>query len=209
MNKKQLRKIFTSAKEEDIDAFLKVFNEYAEEYDINTKFQKAAFLAQVREEVGTNLRSVRENMNYKNTALRKIFGYFKRNPNEANKYGRTSQHRANQEAIANRAYANRLGNGNVASGDGWKFIGGGFYQLTGRANYENIGASFPKALTADELVEKITTVKYGLLSAMAFWKINNCHKCTNIDDVTRIINKHTHTYARRRGYYQEIVSIMS
>lgn len=209
MNKNQIRKIFTSAKEEDIDAFLKVFNKYSEEYDIKTKFQKAAFLAQVREEVGTNLRSVRENMNYKNTALRKIFGYFKRNPNEANKYGRTSKHRANQKAIANRAYANRLGNGNTASGDGWKFRGGGFFQLTGKYNYEKIGKSFPESISADKLVDKITTVKYGLLSAMAFWKLNNCQKCTTINSVTRIVNKYTNTYARRRGHYQNIANIIA
>ncbi len=207
MTSNQLKQIFTTASDADIAAFLTVFHAEAKNYNIITPFQENAFLAQVLTEVGSDLKSVRENMNYSCSSLKLTFSYFKRNPNEARKYGRCDGHSANQAAIANRAYANRIGNGDVDSGDGDHFRGGGFFQLTGRGNYARIGESFPQPITADALADKITTVEYGLLSAMAFWDLNNCDKCSDIDSVTRIINKHTDSYAKRKGHYQSIAKI--
>ena len=207
MTSNQLKQIFTTATDADIDAFLEVFTRYAPKYNLSTTFQENAFLAQVLTEVGTNLRSVRENMNYTPASLKKTFGYFKKNPGEADKYGRTSSHKANQQAIANRAYANRIGNGDIDSGDGWDYRGGGFFQLTGYANYETIAQGM--GIVAEPLAKQITDVKYGLLSAMAFWKINGCDKCTHIDEVTRIINRNTSTYGKRKTAYHNVADIMS
>ncbi|AEK59390.1 hypothetical protein A5904_13275 [Acidithiobacillus caldus] len=101
---------------------------------INSKQKLAFFLGQVDVESGGGT-TLSENLNYSADALKKIFSYFKKHPDEANMYGRTKDHPANQEAIANRAYAKRNGNGDIASGDGWVYRGRGLLQVTGRGNY--------------------------------------------------------------------------
>mgnify|MGYP002652002814 CR=1 FL=1 len=101
---------------------------------IDTPARRAHFFGQVRQEVGSDGR-LDENLNYSPAGLKALFSYFAKHPAEAELYGRTDKHPANPEAIANRAYANRNGNGDVASGDGWLFRGRGLKQLTGRANY--------------------------------------------------------------------------
>ena len=181
MNVDKLELIFTSATPDDIQAFITVFNLHESEYGLTTPFQQNAFLAQVLAEVGSELKSVRENLNYSCDSLMKTFGYYRRNPDLARKHGRCGGHKANQVDIGNHAYADRIGNSGINSGDGYRFRGGGFFQLTGRANYEQIGQSLPIQHTAEELEEDITTVEYGLVSAMAFWFLNGCHECTHID----------------------------
>jgi predicted chitinase len=120
---------------------------------IDTKRKLAHFLAQVKQEVGPDVR-LTENLSYTPEVLKEKFSYFKKHPDEAELYGRTYEimeetkivkgkpvkvkvkkvRPADQEAIANRAYANRdNGNGDVASGDGWRYRGRGMIQLTGRA----------------------------------------------------------------------------
>ena len=89
-------------------------------FGINTNLRLAHFLAQVREEIGEEFKPISENLNYSNTALKNLFEVFKQKPELADKYGRNIQP-ANQEMIANIAYANRLGNGNIESGDGWRY----------------------------------------------------------------------------------------
>jgi len=119
---------------------------------IDTKRKLAHFLAQVKQEVGPDVR-LTENLNYTPDQL-KEFSYFKAHPDEAELYGRKDVwleetkivkgkpvkvkrrvlQPADEEAIANRAYANRNGNGDVASGDGWRYRGRGMIQLTGKSN---------------------------------------------------------------------------
>ena len=101
---------------------------------LNSPERLAHFFGQVLQEVGQRIRLV-ESLDYRADRLGSIFSYFRRNPDEALLYGRTADHPADQEAIANRAYADRNGNGNVESGDGWRFRGRGLKQVTSRANY--------------------------------------------------------------------------
>lgn len=209
MTSKQLKKIFKTAKAEDIEAFLQVFNTHAKRYNIETSFQESAFLAQVLTEVGSDLKSVRENLNYTVASLKKTFGYYKRNPKHATRDGRRTGHKANQENIGNHAYANRIGNRSIGSGDGWHFRGGGFFQLTGRDNYARIGGKFPIPIGEEFLADHITTVTHGLISAMAFWQINGCGGCKDINAVTRIINRHTKSYAKREKHYKSIAKILA
>lgn len=110
---------------------------------IDTKRKLAHFLAQVKQEVGVTMR-LEENLNYTPQDLKDNFSYFKKHPKEADLYGRIPKHRANQEAIANRAYAKRNGNGNVASGDGWRYRGQGMIQLTGKSNYKSFTTNHKK-----------------------------------------------------------------
>jgi len=207
MNAAKLKQIFTTASEEDIQAFLFVFLDHAEEYNIVTKFQENAFLAQVLAEVGSNLKSVRENLNYNCSALKNTFGYYKKHPHLALEHGRCNGHPADQVAIGNHAYANRIGNSGPVSGDGYRFRGGGFFQLTGKANYERIGKNLPIPHTAEELETDILQVDYGLISAMAFWRENHMDKATHIDETTAIINKHTNSYAKREKAYLGVAGI--
>lgn len=95
------------------------------------------FFGQVLQEVGQGLRLV-ESLDYRADRLAPIFSYFRRNPEDALLYGRTDDQPADQEAIANRAYADRNGNGDIESGDGWRYRGRGLKQVTGRANYRHL-----------------------------------------------------------------------
>lgn len=114
--------------------FLGVFQKYA----INTPKRIAHFLAQIHEESGGFTRFT-ESLDYTPQGLIKTFGVNQISVSQANLYGRTSAHKANQEAIANIVYGGAWGKvnlGNTQKGDGWKFRGRGLIQLTGRANYE-------------------------------------------------------------------------
>jgi predicted chitinase len=123
------------------DADTKLLTAIAREIDLrivigqlNSPDRLAHFFGQVQQEVGTKVTLV-EGLDFRADKLADPYSYFRRHPDEALLYGRTEDHPADQEAIANRAYANRNGNGDVASGDGWRFRGRGLKQLTGRANY--------------------------------------------------------------------------
>jgi putative chitinase len=128
----QVKEIFPSAAADKISGVTSSFNDAYLKFEINTCLRKAHFFAQIKQEVGASIATAAENMNYSPDGLRNTFGYFQRNPREADLYGRTKAHPANQQAIGNRAYANRLGNGDVASGDGWKYRGKAIFSSPAR-----------------------------------------------------------------------------
>ena len=109
-----------------------------EKFGIDNPLRLSHFLSQCAHESG-NFKLVRENLNYSADGLRKIFPKYFPTIEVANKYARQP------EKIANRVYANRMGNGDEASGDGWKYKGAGFVQLTGKDNY----TAFGKAINED------------------------------------------------------------
>ncbi len=134
---------------------------------------EAAFLAQMLHESG-NFTCMRENFNYSPANLMATFNHgatIRFTPDMAEMYGRSVYHPANQEQIANIAYANRMGNGSIASGDGWRFRGRGPGQLTGRANYEECGLSLGIDLVGDP--DQVATVKIGCLAFAWFWAMGN------------------------------------
>lgn len=111
-----------------VDKYLPYINKYAEAFKVNTPLRIIHFLAQVAVE-SAELRFVEENLNYSSSGLLKVFPkYF--NKNTALVYARKPA------KIASRVYGNRYGNGNEASGDGWKYRGRGLFQLTFKANYQ-------------------------------------------------------------------------
>lgn len=149
-------------------------------YQIITKLRISHFMAQIDHE--SHLKAIEENLNYSKEGLLKIFSkYF--NSTSAELYKR------NPEKIANKVYANRMGNGDEKSGDGWKYRGRGFIQLTGKKNYEllskDTGIDFlnnPNLL----LIEA-----NAMLAALWFWKRNNISIFADRDDiisVTKLIN---------------------
>jgi putative chitinase len=167
----------------------------------------AHFFAQTAHETG-GFKAFSENLNYSADGLNKIFPkYFKNAGRDANAFAR------NPEKIANVVYASRMGNGDIASGDGWKYRGRGALQLTGKSNYE----AFAKYLGNDEVLTNPDSVatKYAFESAMFFFERNKlwaiCDKGINdaaILELTKRINGGTHGLEDRKTktykYYEYV-----
>lgn len=174
---------------------------------LNSPDRLAHFFGQVQQEVGPRLRLV-ESLDYGAARLGSIFRYFRRNPDEALRFGRTDDHPADQEAIANRAYADRNGNGDVESGDGWRFRGRGLKQVTGRANYraftEDHAQLFGERIDFEAEPELLGTPRYAARSALWFWCAIDLFAIADAginraaaDSITAIINPGTDSYDQR------------
>jgi putative chitinase len=155
------------------------------DYDINTPHRVAHFIAQCAHESG-NFNFIKENLNYRWETLRKIFPKYFPTDDLAKQYAS----RPNKaEAIANRVYANRMGNGDEASGDGYRFCGRGLIQLTGRDNYTFFAGSL--GIPVEEAAEYLATFEGAAQSACWFWEQNNLNRFADANDVrglTRAIN---------------------
>ena len=155
----------------------------------------AAFLAQVAHESGA-FNFTKEGLNYSAASLRKTWP--KRFPTIeiANQYAR------NPVKIANKVYANRMGNGTEASGDGYKFCGRGLIQLTGKDNYSRFAKSIGKTL--DETVAYLETAEGAVASAAWFWDANKLNVYADKGDfvgLTKRINGGTIGLADRKHHY--------
>ena len=116
----------------------------------------------------------------------------------------------NPEMIANKIYANRMGNGDEASGDGYKFRGRGAIQLTGRDNYTRFGATL--GLDPDSCVADMETLDGGVESAMWFWQTNGLNAICDADDIVRMtkkVNGGTIGLAERTALYNKAKGILS
>ena len=151
-----------------------------EKFEINTPLRLAHFLAQCGHESG-GFKAVSENLNYGAAGLQSIFKkYF--TPESAKEYERKP------EKIANIVYANRMGNGNQASGEGFKFRGRGYIQLTGKDNY----SAFDKSVDDDILANPdLVATKYPLLSAAWFFHKNGLHKIADEGATDAVVTKVT------------------
>ena len=211
ISKHKIATIFNEATPSDVDAFHHSFNEYAKEFAVTTETHENMFLAQILAEVGYELKSVRENLNYTPSSLRSTFSRYKNNPNWSERDGRTDAHKADQEQIGDVAYADRLGNGNINSGDGYLFRGGGYFQLTGRSNYSRMSEVIQQttglAIGEENIVSQIEDPEIGVLTALAFWLDNECYECDHIDCVTAKINYYTNSYEKRKELYQWIATL--
>ena len=151
-------------------------------FGINTPERLAHFLGQCHHESG-GFKFTTENTNYSDVGLKKRFNkYFK--DKDISKYAR------NPEKIANLVYANRMGNGNEASGDGFRFRGRGYIQLTGKNNYK----AFDKFVDDDIVLNPdLVATKYPLLTAAWFWDVNDlneiCDKGVNKSTIFAVTKK--------------------
>lgn len=163
------------------ESVLAEISEIQTKFIINTPKRLSHFLAQTAHESG-EFKFVRENLNYSASALRAVFGRHFPTDEIAEQYARQP------ERIANRAYGNRMGNGNEASGDGWKFRGRGYIQLTGRNNY----TSFNEYVSKD-VVENpdLVATEYPLLSAAWFWYTNSLNSLADAGDDEATIRRIT------------------
>jgi putative chitinase len=148
---------------------------------INTPLRLCHFMGQVFVETGGFVSMV-ENLNYRNAQrLDAIFSAV-RGLDDAR-----ALIKLGPEAIANRVYANRLGNGNEASGDGWKYRGSGYKQLTGRTNYRTIGSLIDLDLEGNPELARDPVAAARI--AFKFWDVNQCSPLADRGDVERITAK--------------------
>ena len=184
-----------------LDNWYKAISEILPEYQINTPKRVAAFLAQCAHESGGFV-FLKENLNYKAASLRKVFPkYF---PDDA-----TAAAYANKpEKIANRVYANRMGNGDENSGDGWRYCGRGLIQLTGKDNYTFFAASIDVPI--QEAAEYLQTFEGAVQSACFFWEQNNLNQWADKGDIltlTKRINGGTIGLEDRIKHYEHALHI--
>ena len=209
MTKEMVKILFPATK--NIDEVVGIIDKYRMKFGLNTDMRLAQFLAQVREEIGPEFKVVRENLNYSSSSLTKVYKAF--NDKLANMYGRTSEHKAQQEIIANIAYANKLGNGNAdsdgdgdmdADDDGFKYRGAGCLQITGKSNFAEVQKRCVK-YAGKEMDPN--TLEGFIVFGFGFWIWLDCYKAADTGDadkVTAIINKYTESYTKRKEYFNSI-----
>lgn len=203
LKKEQLQKMLP--KNPYIDYWYNALSQLLPDYEINTAKRIAAFIAQCAHESG-NFMVLKENLNYRWQSLRKVFPkYF---PDDAIAQDYASRPNK-QEAIANRIYANRMGNGSEESGDGFRYSGKGLIQLTGKDNYfwfsQSIGVS------VEEAAEYMLTFEGAAQSACWFWETNKLNQWADKGDIltlTKRINGGTIGLDDRIKHYEHALHIM-
>ncbi len=160
-----------------LQGYLEPLNTVAEYYDMNKNPARlAGFLAQIAHESG-GFTAVKENLNYSAKGLMTTFKKYFPSEDLANQYAKKP------EKIANRVYANRMANGDEASGDGYRFCGRGLIQLTGRANYTKFAADLDMSIA--DTVAYLETPNGAVASAGWFWDNNKLNQyCDSGDFVT-------------------------
>lgn len=213
MTREMLSRLFTN---KNLDEVVSIIDKYKDKFGLNTDLRLAMFLAQVREEVGSEFKVLRENLNYSSASLTKVYKAF--NDKLAKQYGRTDKQKADQVSIADIAYANKLGNGNADSDgdgdmdeedDGWKYRGAGCLQITGKSNFEEVQKRCVRY--AGKEVDP-DTLEGFVLFGMAFWMWKDIYRAADtgdIDKVTAIVNKYTDSYDERRKHYESIKDLVS
>jgi putative chitinase len=178
----------------------------AARFGITTPLRLAHFLAQCGHESG-GFRATQENLNYSAKGLCGIFRKYFPSVTVALKYERKP------EKIANRVYANRMGNGNEASGEGWKYRGRGYIQLTGKENYKAFDATVPEDITSNP---DLVATKYALASAAFFFKKNGlwaiCDRGADMATVTAVtkrVNGGTIGLADRQKHFNEFYHLLA
>lgn len=203
LTKQQLQKILPRNK--NIDDWYDALSKILPEYGIDTEQRIAAFIAQCAHESG-GFTVLKENLNYRPATLRKVFPKYFPNDEIAVEYcNRINK----QQAIANRVYANRMGNGNEESGDGWRFAGKGLIQLTGRNNYTLFAKSI--GMSVEEASEYIVTFEGAVKSACWFWKTNNLNQWVDKGDIvtlTKRINGGTNGLSDRIKHYDHALHVL-
>lgn len=207
LTKEKLFTIFPSAAKSklDIDLLVDVLNDVFDNPNgLSTLNRRASFLAQCAHESG-QFTVVSENLNYSAVALQRVFKKYFPTPELAAQYARKPQ------LIASRVYANRMENGPESSGDGWKFRGRGFIQLTGKRNYRLCGTALGINLLEDP--DYVSRSPVGAIeSALWFWTINNLNSYADRDDLkgqTKVINGGYNGLEERLKYYDTAKRVLS
>ncbi|EJM20892.1 putative chitinase [Pseudomonas sp. GM18] len=227
---KKVYPLIDSSKYGDLQAVANELNAHIDFFKLDTPLRRSHFFAQVMQETGP-LFSVEESFLWKASSLIATFTYFSNNPSAAHAHGYqttkpikadgTAVTQADYEAVANGAYGGRaqLGNGNYASGDGWKYRGRGLKQLTGRANYRDFTTWYRSnsdqwpneehdfEASPDFLIQ----MKYAVRSACYFWVDHNLHERADggptdavVDLITDVVNLSTNSRPERKANFKRI-----
>ena len=174
-------------------------------YKVNTLLRLSHFLAQCGHE-SANFRAVKENLNYSTDGLNKTFKKYFPTLESAKDYARQP------ERIASKVYANRMGNGNEVSKDGFKYLGRGFIQLTGKGNYLEFDKSVPEDIMANP---ELVATKYPLASAAWFWNKNGLNEIADkgatdavVKSITKRVNGGTIGLEDRIQHFNEFYSLL-
>ena len=163
-----------------VDHWYEALCDILPEYEINTPHRVAAFLAQCAHESG-GFKFLKENLNYKAASLRKVFPKYFTDDATAARYANKG------EMIANRVYANRMGNGPEESGDGYRYCGRGLIQLTGKNNYTLFAGSLD--ISVEECAEYLQTFEGAVQSACYFWESTGLNKEADAGDIKTMTRK--------------------
>ena len=188
------------------DAVIAQIPDTAAKFGINTPLRLAHFLAQCGHESG-GFRAVQENLNYSAKGLNGIFRkYF---PTEAS----AAAYARNPQKIASKVYGGRMGNGPESTGEGFKFRGRGYIQLTGKDNYRAFGSAINEDMTANP--DKVAT-HYPLLSAAWFFSKNGLHRIADegatdavVTKITKRVNGGTIGLADRIKHFKEYYHLLA
>lgn len=184
-----------------IDQWYEALSVLLPDYEINTPNRIAAFIAQCAHE-SASFTALHENLNYRSETLSKVWP--KKFPASI-----AEQYAHKPEAIANRAYASRMGNGDEASGDGWRYCGRGLIQLTGKDNYTAFADSI--GITPEEVSDYVQTFEGAAQSACWFWESNNLNQYADSGDIqtmTKRINGGTLGLEDRKKHYEHAKHIL-
>jgi putative chitinase len=188
------------------DSVIAMIPEVASKFEINTPLRLAHFLAQCGHESG-GFRLTKENLNYSAKGLNGIFKKYFPTLESALPYERKP------EKIANKVYGGRMGNGPESSGDGAKFCGRGYIQLTGKDNYTAFGKSIGEDVCANP---QVVAEKYALLSAAWFFNKNGLHKMADggatdavVTSITKRVNGGTIGLPDRIKHFKEYYHLLA
>lgn len=185
-----------------LDEWYDALSKVLPEYDITTPQRVAAFIAQCAHESG-GFKALKENLNYQAASLCRVWPRLFPTMEIANQYAHKP------EMIANRAYGNRMGNGDEASGDGYRYCGRGLIQLTGKDNYTAFAESIETPI--EELPEYLSTFEGAVQSAAYFWSENNLNQYADSGDIltmTKRINGGTIGLEDRKKHYDHALHVL-
>jgi predicted chitinase len=188
----------------DAEQYIHHLEEVLPRYGIaDSRLRLAHFFAQVLHESGC-MRFDMENLNYSSNTLTKVFGAYFPTQEEADAYA------GQPEKIANRVYANRMGNRGETSGDGWKYRGRGLIQLTGRSNYK----AFAEWVGDKRILDQpdLVASEYAVHSAVFFWDKHNLNRIADKDDVvglTKRVNGGENGLAHRRELFNKANGLLT
>jgi len=177
-----LEQLKQMVKNPHIDHWHEALDQLLDDYEINTPLRVAHFVAQCAHESG-NFVFIKENLNYRAESLTKTW------PRLFPTMEIARQYEKQPERIANRAYGNRMGNGDEASGDGWRYCGRGLIQLTGKDNYTFFAGSL--GISVEDAADYLATFEGAAQSACWYWEQNNLNRFADANDakgLTRAIN---------------------
>lgn len=207
--------IFTTLfpKNKTPEAWVGELNEQLSKYDIDTPQRVAAFLGICGHETG-GFTIVQENLNYSAQGLANTWPKRYATNSQVKPYtpNAIAQMIArNPQAIANSTYANRMGNGDATSGDGWRFRGRGVIQTTGRTNYQIASQQIFGDNRVMEDPDILTQPKYAIASGCIFWQNSNLNDLADRGDIakiTQIVNGGMNGFDERLSLYQKALALL-